>query len=323
MSNALQTEETAARWLLRQEENGWSQADQAELDAWLAAASGNKVAYWRLEHGWRKVDRIAALRAPALPGPSLPSRFERRPLGIWRPAAVAAGVAACLMAGALIWPAAGLLGHKAYQTEIGARETVPLADGTKVELNTQTSLRAAVTAKSREVWLDRGEAYFEVAHDPSRPFVVHAGAKTVTVLGTKFSVRRNGDQVEVAVVEGKVRVADAAFSGATPPPVLTRGDTAIAEGPSMIVAAKSVERVANELSWRQGLLTFDQSTLADAAGEFNRYNRKKLVIAGGEVAQMRIGGSFEAENVDAFARLLQRAYGLKVDDNGETVKISQ
>jgi transmembrane sensor len=317
MSNAPQTEETAARWLLRQEENGWSEADQAELDAWLAAAPENKVAYWRLEHGWRKVDRIAALR-----GPALPARPEWRPVAIWRPAAVAAGVAACLMAGALIWTGAGLLGHKTYQTEIGARETVPLADGTKVELNTQTSLRAAVTAKSREVWLDRGEAYFEVAHDPSRPFVVHAGAKTVTVLGTKFSVRRNGDQVEVAVVEGRVRVTDSASAAATPPPVLTRGDTAIAEGHSMIVAAKSVERVTSELSWRQGLLTFDQSTLADAASEFNRYNRKKLVIAE-EVAQMRIGGSFEAENVDAFARLLQRAYGLKVDDNDETVKISQ
>ncbi|MDB5436199.1 MAG: hypothetical protein JWR47_2456 [Phenylobacterium sp.] len=323
MSNALHTEEAAARWLLRQEESGWSQENQAELDAWLAAAPENKVAYWRLEHGWRKVDRLAALRGPPLPAPSLPPWPERRPLGTWRPVAVAAGIAACLVAGALIWPAPGLLGHKTYETEVGGRETVPLADGTRVELNTQTSLRAAVTAKSREVWLDKGEAYFEVAHDPTRPFVVHAGAKTVTVLGTKFSVRRNGDQVEVAVVEGRVRVTDTASVAATPPPVLTRGDTAIAEGPSMIVAPKSVERVASELSWRQGLLTFDQSTLADAAGEFNRYNRKKLVIADGEVAQTRIGGSFEAENVDAFARLLQRAYGLKVDDNGETLKISQ
>ena len=323
MSRALQTEEAAARWLLRQEESGWSQENQAELDAWLAAAPENKVAYWRLEHGWRKVGRLAALRGPPLPAPSLRPWPARRPLGIWRPVAVAAGIAACLVAGALIWPAPGLLGHKTYETEVGGRETVPLADGTKVELNTQTSLRAAVTAKSREVWLDRGEAYFEVAHDPTRPFVVHAGAKTVTVLGTKFSVRRNGDQVEVAVVEGRVRVADTASVAATPPPVLTRGDTVIAEGPSMIVAPKSVERVASELSWRQGLLTFDQSTLADAAGEFNRYNRKKLVIADGEVGQTRIGGSFEAENVDAFARLLQRAYGLKVDDNGETLKISQ
>ena len=318
MSAALQTEEAAARWLLRQEDGEWSQEDQAELDAWLQAATENKMAYWRLEHGWRKVDRMAALR-----GAPIPARPERRWLGDWRPAAVAASIAACLLAGALIWSPAGLLSHRSYQTEVGGRETVPLADGSKVELNTQTRLRAAVTARSREVWLDKGEAYFEVAHDPSRPFVVHAGAKTVTVLGTKFSVRRNGDQVEVAVVEGRVRVADTASVAAMPPPVLTRGDTAIADGPSMIVAAKSVERVASELSWRQGLLTFDQSTLADVAGEFNRYNRKKLVVAAGDVAQTRIGGSFEAENVDAFARLLQRAYGFRVDDDGETVKISQ
>jgi transmembrane sensor len=317
MSNALHIEEMAARWLLRQQEDGWSAHDQAELEAWLDTAAEHKVAYWRLEHGWSKVDRLAALKTPdAL------SRPRPRWRGAWRPAAAAA-IAACIAAGALIWPTAGLFGARSFHTEIGVRETVPLADGSKVELNTETRLRAAVTGRTRDVWLDRGEAYFEVAHDASRPFVVHAGAKTVTVLGTKFSVRRNGDQVVVAVVEGRVRVADASSPAATPPPVLTRGDTAIAAGPSMIVAAKSVERVASELSWREGVLTFDQSTLADAAGEFNRYNRKKLVIADGPTAQMRIGGSFEAENVEAFARLLQQAYGLKVDDTGETVKISQ
>jgi transmembrane sensor len=318
MSAALETEQAAARWFLRQEDDGWSEADQAALDAWLDAAPENKLAYWRLEHGWRKVERMAALR-----NPSWPARRGQRPAGIRRPTALAASIAACLVAGAITWSVAAFFGHQSYETEIGGRETVPLADGTRVELNTQTTLRAAVTARTREVWLDRGEAYFEVAHDASRPFVVHAGAKTVTVLGTKFSVRRDGDQVEVAVVEGRVRVADAASPGLSPPPVLTRGDTAIAAGPSMIVAARSVERVTSELSWRQGLLTFDQSTLADAAGEFNRYNRKRLVIADAQVAQMRIGGSFDAENVDAFARLLQEAYGLKVERDGETVKISR
>ncbi|HEX3363906.1 FecR family protein [Phenylobacterium sp.] len=318
MSHARHTEEIAARWLLRQQEDGWSADDQTELDAWLDAAAEHKVAYWRLEHGWSKVDRLAALKSPS----AAPRRISRL-RGFWRPVAVAASVAACLAVGAAVWSVPGLFQAKDFHTDIGVRETVPLADGSKVELNTQTRLRTAVTRRTREVWLDRGEAYFEVAHDASRPFVVHAGAKTVTVLGTKFSVRRNGDQVEVAVVEGRVRVADASWPAVTPPPVLTRGDTAIAAGPSMIVAAKSVERVANELSWREGVLTFDQSTLADAAGEFNRYNRKKLVIADGPTAQMRIGGSFEAENVEAFARLLQQAYGLRVDDTGETVKISQ
>lgn len=318
MSGAPHTEEIAARWLLRQEGDHWSAVDQRDLEAWLDADPANKVAYWRLEHGWQKVGRLASLKSPQPPARVAP----RRP-SAWRPAALAASLAAVLAAGALTWPGADLVGHRTFQTEIGARETVPLADGSKVELNTQTHLRATVTKRTREVWLDRGEAYFEVAHDASRPFVVHAGAKTITVLGTKFLVRRSGDQVEVAVVEGRVRVADAASPALAPPPVLIRGDTAIAVGPSMIVAANSVERVANELSWRQGVLTFDQSTLSDAAGEFNRYNRKKLVIADGPIAQTRIGGSFEAGNVEAFARLLQQAYGLKIEENGETVKISQ
>ena len=91
----------------------------------------------------------------------------------------------------------------------------------------------------------------------------------------------------------------------------------------MIIASRSVDQVNSELSWRQGMLSFDQSTLADAAGEFNRYNHTKLVVADSEAAAIRIGGSFEAGNVDAFARLLQQAYGLKVQRDGDRVTISR
>jgi transmembrane sensor len=166
--------------------------------------------------------------------------------------------------------------------------------------------------------------YFEVAHDAGRPFIVHAGPKTVTVLGTKFSVRRDGDRVEVAVVDGRVRVENANVRALSGPslPILTRGDIVVAQGKSTMFAPNSVEAVAGDLAWREGMLSFDQVTLTDAAGEFNRYNRKKLIVTG-EPAQMRIGGSFQASNVDVFARLLRRTYGLKVDDDGKAVRISQ
>ena len=318
--SARDIEAIAARWLVRREDPGLTDAQAAELDAWPDASPAHRVAFWRLEHGWDQVDRLAALRAPD--GSERPKRAARMRRSAW-PLGVAASVAACLVAGALVWMVADPLGHRTYQTDLGVRETVPLADGSRVELNTQTRLRTAVTTRSREVWLDDGEAYFDVAHDARRPFVVHAGAKTVTVLGTKFSVRRLGDQVMVAVVEGRVRVSDTAEPGPASPPVLTRGETAIAAGPSMIIASRSVDQVNSELSWRQGMLSFDQSTLADAAGEFNRYNHTKLVVADSEAAAIRIGGSFEAGNVDAFARLLQQAYGLKVQRDGDRVTISR
>jgi transmembrane sensor len=152
--------------------------------------------------------------------------------------------------------------------------------------------------------------------------VVHAGPRTITVLGTKFSVRRDGDRVEVAVIEGRVRVEDSGQSQPVSPTIVTRGDIVVAEGESTLVAVKSVERVTEELSWRTGRLTFDQATLGEAVAEFNRYNHKQLVIVDPEVAALRIGGSFEAENIQAFTRLLQRGFSLKIEEDGDVVKIS-
>jgi transmembrane sensor len=212
--------------------------------------------------------------------------------------------------------------HKTYVTEIGAREIVPLADGTQIELNTATTLRAAVNGQLREVWLDQGEVYFEVVHDPARPFVVHAGSRSLTDLGTKFSVRRNGDHVEVAVVSGRVQLDNEPVATSSMPVTLARGDIATVQGTSTFVVPNSIDKVEDLLSWRRGLLVFDQSTLADAASEFNRYSRKKLVITDPAIARMRISGRFESSNVDGFTRLLRLAYGLNVADEGDVVKIA-
>jgi transmembrane sensor len=315
MSSAAHTEEIAARWLLRREEADWSGEDQAEFDRWLEANLENKVAYWRLEHGWEKADRLAALHpfSPALP---------HGPRRLWRLAAVALPLIACLILGILAVSKADFARRKTYVTEIGAREIVPLADGTQVELNTATTLRAEVKNQVREVWLDQGEVYFEVVHDALRPFVIHAGSRTLVDLGTKFSVRRNGDRVEVAVVSGRVQLEDGSAAISSTPVTFTKGDIAIIQGRSTSVAPNSIDKVNDLLSWRQGLLIFDQSTLADAASEFNRYSRRKLVITDPTVARMRISGRFESSNVEAFTRLLRQAYGLHVADEGTVVKIS-
>jgi transmembrane sensor len=232
---------------------------------------------------------------------------------------MAAGLALAIGLGSLV--ATDSFTRHAYVTEVGGHATVPLADGTKIELNTNTKLRAALAEKQRTVWLDRGEAYFEVAHDASRPFVVYAGARKVTVLGTKFLVHREGEGVEVAVVEGRVRV-DPVRQPRAKPALLTRGELAIAKGEATMLPPPSIQKVETELSWRDGMLVFDRSTLADAVAEFNRYNRRKLVVEGDAAAKVRIGGSFEAQNIDAFARLLQQAFGLSVEDEGDQIIIS-
>lgn len=315
MNDHAAIEECAVLWRARLEEPDWSPDDQAALDAWLEESTAHRVAWLRVEYGWRKVGRLASLRSPD--GPAV--RPQRRPLPrFWRPAAMAASLALAVGMGSLALT--GGLMHKAYATEVGGHATVPLADGTKIELNTDTKVRADLEKKQRTVWLDHGEAYFEVAHDASRPFVVYAGDRKVTVLGTKFSVRRDHDRVIVAVVDGRVRVDE--VKARKPPTVVTRGDTVIAEPAATLVTPKSIERVDSELAWRRGLLEFDKATLGDAAEEVNRYNRKKLVVEDPQAASIRITGSFEAENIDAFARLLRQAFGLNVQEDGDEIRIS-
>lgn len=312
MSEREAVEDRAAQFLMRRDEPEWSDGDQAALDAWLAESMAHKAAYWRLEHAWAVSGRIAAIPRPEA-GTDGPARNMR-----WR-WAMAASLAISLGLGTILYQQQRPdLREKVYRTEIGGHRIVPLSDGSRVELNTSTAVRTG----GREVWLDRGEAYFEVTRDPSRPFVVHAGNRNITVLGTKFSVRRDGGKVIVTVLEGRVRVGRSDGDKRDVAPTIVRGDIAIAEGPSTLVLAKPSEAIVEGLSWREGRLNFHQTTLAEAAAEFNRYNRRKLVITDPVVAEMRIGGSFEASNVDIFVRLLQLGYGINFDVEGDEVRIS-
>ncbi len=314
MTAAADIEAAAARWLLRQEEPDWTDADQRELDAWLDEAAAHQAAFWRLEHGWRRADRLAA-RGTAAAEPARPR---------WRPSRRIAAIAASLL---VIIGAASTLAvwdptRETYATRIGGHEVVPLPDGTRVELNTNTKLRSDITPERRAVWLDRGEAYFEVAHDKAHPFVVYAGERKVTVLGTRFSVRRTDGRVQVTVVEGKVRVDAVQPPKPAPPVVLTPGQIAIAKETSVLVTPKSVKDANAELSWRQGMLVFDHYTVARAAEEFNRYNRRKIIVTSDEAGAIPIGGTFEVENIDGFVELLQQGYGLKIEKSGGDVKIT-
>ncbi|HEY5236887.1 MAG TPA: FecR domain-containing protein, partial [Rhizomicrobium sp.] len=199
---------------------------------------------------------------------------------------------------------------------------VRLADGSQVELNTDTVLRADVSADQRTVWLDRGEAFFQVRHDVAHPFVVMAGKQRVTDLGTKFLVRRDSTRFEVAVMEGRVRF-DTLDSHAPQPATLTPGDVAVASANAMLVTRQPAQKLASELGWRHGVLVFEHTTLADAAAEFNRYNSEKLVIADAAAGRRTIGATFRTGDVELFARAAQELLGLRVENRGSEIVISR
>lgn len=317
MSNA-EIEQRAAHWLMRRGEPGWSETEEQELALWLDESMKHRAAFWRLEYGWEQADRMRSLSLPPMVDETLSRHFHR-----WlKPLAVAASIALLLVVGsALTFKNISQSTSTSYATVFGQRGTLALVDGSRVEVNANSKVRVVQTRSKRELWLDHGEAYFEVAHDASRPFVIYAGLREITVLGTKFVVRRDDDAVKVGVVDGRVRLDGSASSASSV--IITRGDFAVADRDSTLIASNQLDRIERNLRWRTGMVSFDRVTLAEAAEEFNRYNRKQLIIEGRETASLKIGGSFQLANVEGFARLLQQAYGLHVEMHGDRIKISQ
>lgn len=317
MTTAREIEIRAAEWIARSEEPDWSPSDQRHLEDWLSESDAHKAAYWRLESGWRAADRIGALGIG-----QAPPRRTFNPKQFWGRVGAAACVAALFAGTPLLMTArqSGKAATTLFQTPLGGHNRVALPDGSTVELNTSTVIRAGLSKASRDVWLDRGEAFFSIKH-LQVPFVVHAGPRVITVLGTKFSVSREGDLVRVAVVQGTVRVSDANDVSPNPEATITRGDLLETANSSTLVLQNAEDRIEQSLAWRGGMLEFEQTPLAEAADQFNRYNQRKLLIRG-SAATLPIGGSFRTSNVEAFARLLHDAYGLHVDYTPTEIKIS-
>src|SRR5262249_33448938 len=156
------------------------------------------------------------------------------------------------------------------------------------------------------IWLDKGEAYFQVVHNAKRPLVVDTGRYRVVDLGTKFSVRNSGAKVEVTLVEGRARFeADEGVSHHHRRVELSPGDIAVATAQSLSVIKKPAEGIADQLIWRSGFLKFHNTTLADAIADFNRYNEDKLIVSSADIGRLRINGTFPVHDVPVFARVTQ------------------
>lgn len=233
---ATQTDLLAADWLQRQQFWAWSEADQAALDAWLAESRAHRVAYWRQKAVWSNAQRLVALRplAPAREPASKSLLFRLLPM----PLRIAAALAIIAVLGLTATRFAAPPQDRTYSTPLGGRETVTFADGSKIELNTNTILRARMTTDRRIVWLDRGEAYFQVKHDSAHPFTVIAGNHLITDMGTKFLVRQDVTGLEVALLEGKVRVGSSDAASRTA--VLAPGEVALASGNAVSVTARPI-----------------------------------------------------------------------------------
>ena len=343
MESHRQIEQAAAAWLVRRDREEWNNADQAKLHAWLSASTAHRVAFIRLQAAWQQADRLKALAAGTTkngtllpghrPGRLQPAKSEaplsrhenldggvvarhnRRPR-VPVPRMLGASVAAVCLAAAIVvgWIAWSHQGTS-YRTAIGGISAISMKDGSTVTLNTNSDIRVALNETERRVDLERGEAFFEVAKDPNRPFIVRIGDQRVIAVGTKFSVRREPNHVRVIVTEGRVRVEHSEPHQPADAALISAGGVAVAGAAGVLVQDKSLSDAEERLSWRQGIVVFRETLLSDAVAEFNRYNTRQIYIEDPALGSMRIGGHFRTHNAEGFVRLLAEAFPIRVEDN--------
>ena len=199
-----------------------------------------------------------------------------------------------------------------YVTGVGEQRTVRLADGSIVALNTASVVEVAYRPGRRDIRLLQGQALFEVAHNPQRPFVVTAGDRVVTALGTRFDVRLDARAVKVVLVEGRVKVEPLRPAGiervipALGRATLDAGEALVADpGEGIEIATADTEQAT---SWRRGQVIFRDDTIAAAVSEMNRYSDTQLVIDDPRIGELKISGVFGVTRDENFLAALTSFY---------------
>jgi transmembrane sensor len=309
----------AAEWVLRLD-RGLSPEEQDRFLEWLSADSRHAAAMSEHRKAWERFDRLAGLQSSweAAPDPDL-LEPARRPRRARRPAAwvvscaaaVAASIALVVLRPSRPTATVPVFGAPALASQVARlapTEERNLDDGSIIHLNRGAQVDVAFTAGERQVRLEKGEASFTVASDPSRPFVVVSGGVAVRALGTVFNVRRDDREVDVIVTEGRVQIAGGSLAHRAGLPLVTAGQRAIvpleAEAGLPTIVTPAPEELTRRLAWQPRLLAFTDEPLPVILNEFNRHNPILLRIDDPALQRLRLTARFRSDNVPGFLRLL-------------------
>lgn len=286
----------ALDWLVI--EDDMDAATRARFDAWLAASEGNARAYQRVRDAWQSpLLPVAAARLERQRAQEK-VRPLRRPGRFWKPVATAAALV--LAIGVMVQGDLLTRLRADHFTAVGERQKVQLADGSNVLLNTDTALSSRVDDQQRVARLYRGEAFFDVAHDRSRPFEVEAGPVQVTVRGTAFAVRYLGNEAEVSVQRGEVdlrtRQDDARVS-------LGAGDS-IRVGPQGFGERQHGAEAESQLAWVKGRLVFENCPMSQVLAELRRYYPGWIVNTNARLENVSVTGNWRLDDPLGVARSL-------------------
>jgi len=304
----------ASRWFTELKRPSISAQALHDFREWRRDAA-NAAAFAQVEKGWEaaaslsdRPDIQAATDAALAANPPRPAKTRRRfsivPIGVALASLMVVGGGAVLAVGQLT---------PTYATEIGGQRLEQLKDGSRVRLNTDTKIVVRYRGDERRIELVRGEAFFEVAHDTARPFIVETNGTEVRALGTKFDVRRDAGAVHVTLVEGRVQVRAEGRPGAA---MLTPNQALTVSASGISTAQQANTELAT--GWTSGRITFRGLPLRAAIQEVNRYSARKIVLAGaGSVGDEPVSGQFEPGDTATFLAAVEAVLDLRVTSQTE------
>jgi transmembrane sensor len=310
----------AAAWVARLHSSDRTPALETGFRRWIEANPAHAAAFEIATDAWELGGSIPASRFPRMAHPGLAPRSF---LSAQRLVIVAGLCVVAIGAGFYI-----NRDNSVITTGVGEQRMLTLEDGSRIYLNTDTKLAVHFDKDRRLVRLVEGEAMFDVAKNPSRPFIVDAGEKQVRAVGTEFVVRRDPHELAVTLVEGTVRIADQESRDATnssgpagqQPKILTAGQRlTFADHKPPTLDQPQLDVVT---AWRRGEVVLDKTRLEDAAEEMNRYSQVKLIVENPETSNIRVSGVFRVGDSARFAEAVAETYRLRVDHQRTQIIIS-
>jgi transmembrane sensor len=297
---------------------------EAGVRRWLAEDLRHAQAFELATEAWQRSGNLPAHLDE--PRPAMPLAASLRMHHSSRTTRL--GLAGAAALALLLAAAFYLLKDPSLTTGYAEQKTVELSDGTEVALNANSRVRVDYTDRVRQVTLDRGEALFNVTKHQTRPFVVIIGRRKVVALGTSFEVRREDTRepsFTVTLIEGRVAIEPLAAPDLLPVPPVDA--ILLNSGQRLRFAAHSPDSVDSPAidkvtAWRHGQLIFEDTTIREAAKEFNRYGKRRLMIDSSVSDKIRVGGVFRIGDPESFARAMANAYQLRIIENTSDIKLT-
>ena len=326
----------ASEWLAKLDGGEPTPAELSEFSAWVNADSAHRQAMDEMIEFWDDMNVLTQIVLPREKPGTRRDKRRMKAVSAWR---WGSAVAAMLVVAAVtLWfaPQFQVGEQRVYTTGVGEQKTIQLPDHTTVFLNTNSWLEVNYSGQRRSVKLVRGEAHFDVFHQPARPFEVHAGSGLVRAIGTAFSVQIRKVNIEVVVTEGVVEVdalSDVVKQGSskTEHPAETteilievagscggnskvqvKAGSMVTFDDEQIEQVKRLveEQVEEKLSWRQGLLIFKDEPLQQVVAEVSRYTDLEIIIPERKSRELKIGGIFKVGDTESMFEALREGFGI-------------